>query len=578
VLLEAAFPITGRDIAAASVHKSPLFFGLEQTLARLFAMETREDLAAQPTQSPAPLAFAERRFGSNTFAIGPERTTDGSTFLAVNSHQPWEGPVAWYEAHVHSEAGWDAVGGLFPGSPVIIHGHNRDLGWAFTVNQADLVDVYELTVDPEDPDRYLFDGSWQVLETRVAVLRVKIVGRLVVPVRREVLWSVHGPVIRNDAGTFAVRYAGAGRVDIWEQLYRMNRAETFDTWLSAARLMALPTFNIGYADRVGNIYYLFNASLPLRDPDYDWSGILPGDTSDTLWEEYLPFDELPQVFNPPAGFIQNANNTPFQTTLGAANPDPEQYDATLGIETRMSNRALRALELFSADPALTWDAFVAYKFDVTYSSQSDLARYVATLVSSPDPEDPALAEAMSILRAWDLTAAVDSSGATLGILLLDDLSREISGFDVSETVGVALDRAVLLASLERVVDRLNAQFGRVDVPWGEVNRLQRGAIDLPLAGGPDLLHAIYGSPQKDGRLMATSGDSYVLLARWDASGTVTSVSIHQFGSATRDPASSHFADQAPLFARRELKPVWLDESEIRANLDRAYRPGQRDGQ
>jgi penicillin amidase/acyl-homoserine-lactone acylase len=119
-------------------------------------------------------------------------------------------------------------------------------------------------------------------------------------------------------------------------------------------------------------------------------------------------------------------------------------------------------------------------------------------------------------------------------------------------------------------------FGRLDVPWGEVNRLRRGSVDLPLGGAPDTLRAIYTRRDDDGRRRAVGGDSYVLLVEWDREGRVSSRSIHQYGSATADPRSPHYADQAPLFARYALKPVWLDEADIRAHLEREYRPGQAD--
>ncbi|MGD9316562.1 MAG: penicillin acylase family protein, partial [Anaerolineae bacterium] len=122
--LPGLFPVTGHDLVAGSVHKSPLFFGLDKTLAQLFEPE-RPQLASARADS----------LGSNSFSVSPGRSDDGQTYLAVNSHQPWEGPVTWYEAHLHSDEGWDASGGLFPGMPVVTHGHNRTLGWAFTVNK-----------------------------------------------------------------------------------------------------------------------------------------------------------------------------------------------------------------------------------------------------------------------------------------------------------------------------------------------------------------------------------------------------------------------------------------------------------
>jgi penicillin amidase/acyl-homoserine-lactone acylase len=118
---------------------------------------------------------------------------------------------------------------------------------------------------------------------------------------------------------------------------------------------------------------------------------------------------------------------------------------------------------------------------------------------------------------------------------------------------------------------------RVDVPWSDVNRLQRGDVDLGLGGGPDLLHAVYGRMIEGGKLVGRQGDSFVMLVTWDSEGNVHSRSIHQYGSATLDETSAHYADQAPLFARRQLKPVGLDEAEIRDHLEREYRPGEGTG-
>ncbi|NJN53738.1 MAG: hypothetical protein HC804_02640 [Anaerolineae bacterium] len=126
----------------------------------------------------------------------------------------------------------------------------------------------------------------------------------------------------------------------------------------------------------------------------------------------------------------------------------------------------------------------------------------------------------------------------------------------------------------QAVASLVEHFGRVDVPWQEVNRLVRGSVDVGMGGGPDIVHAVYGQLQEDGRLHGFVGDSYVMLVQWDADGRLTSQSIHQFGSATSHPESPHYADQAPLFANRQLKPVWLTEAEIRAHLEREYSPGE----
>jgi acyl-homoserine-lactone acylase len=549
--LAALYPARGKDVVAGFVHKLPLFFGLDKVLKEL----------AAPVRVPSPTAATP---GSNTFAVAPARSADGFTRLLVNSHQPWEGPVAWYEAHLKSGEGWDTVGGLFPGAPVVLHGHNRQLGWAHTVNRPDLIDVYRLETDPAQPYRYRFDGAWRELERRTARIPVKLLGPLSWTFEREVLWSVHGPVLQQPHGTYALRYAGMGGVAQVEAWYRMNRARTLEEWMDALRLQALPMFNCGYADARGNVAYVYNALLPERPAGPDWTADVPGTASDTLWQGYLPFDRLPRVVNPPSGFIMNSNGTPFETTTGEGNPRVA-LPASAGIETHQTNRGLRALELLGGDPHITRDEFDAYKFDVAYSERSAVAGRLRQLLAAPPPDDPGMREALDLLARWDLRADAANPAAALAVLALrpdDSNSRAPVGTDV------------LFTRLGDAADRLRRHFGRLDVAWGEVNRLRRGAADLPLGGAPDTLRAVYGRDSADGRLTGVAGDSYILLVEWDREGRVASRSVNPYGSAARDRGSLHYADQAPLFARQQLRPVWMDEPEIRAHLEREYRPGE----
>jgi penicillin amidase/acyl-homoserine-lactone acylase len=600
-VLPGLFPVTGKDIVAASVEKSPLFFGLDETIGHLFS--DNPEPVPTPTQvsnnwlfgmkvftggstenfvnpfsadslARIPEPATQMEYNSNEFAIGPSRTSDGQTYLDVNSHQPYEGPVAWYEAHVHSDEGWDMVGGTFPASPVIIHGHNRDLGWAFTVNHPDLVDVYRLTINPENVNQYKFDGEWKDLEVRQAKLVVKIIGNLKITVNRETLWSVYGPVVRGKQQTYAIRYGDIGTAGIWEQLYRMNKATNFKEWQDAMRLQQLPIFNAAYADKEGNIYYLYNGVIPVRNEKYDWSGYLPGDTSETLWTEYLPFDELPQVMNPPSGFIQNGNGTPFRTTLGAGNPDPNMYSPTLGIDMDISNRSLRMLELFGNDDSITPEEFVQYKFDMQYSKDSVVAKIVEILSNAKMPT-PETARAQEVIRNWDMSTDPENTGAALMVYTLNALDAKYpDSIQLSKMGQGNVSESMLVEAFTDAVNTLTTHFGRVDVKWGDVNRLMRGKVDLPIGGGPDILHATYGAMQEDGRLKITYGDSYVLMVIWDKNGKVHSQSVHQFGSATIRKDSLHYADQATLLANRELKPVWFSEADIRLNLEREYVPGE----
>ena len=561
-------PITGKDVVAGFVQKAPLFFGIDEVLRKLMAPERKREVSRKRVaEAPHSWFLPDAPIGSNTFAVGPDRSADGKTRIAVNSHQPWDGPVAWYEAHLRSEEGWDMVGGVFPGSPVVLHGHNRNLAWAHTVNRPDLIDVYVLDINPENRYQYKFDGEWRDLEVRKAPIRVKLLGPISWTFRREVLWSVHGPVIERPHGTYAIRYAGMGDIRQVEQWYRMNKARNLEEWRDAMRIRAIPSFNCGYADREGNIGYVYNALLPIRAEGYDWQQYLPGDTSDTLWSEFIPFEKMPRVFNPSSGFVQNCNSSPFRTTTGPDNPKEEDYSPTLGVETRMTNRSLRALELFGADESITEEEFYTYKYDMAYSKESKVAKLIEKLLEMEMPDDPVVKEAAEVLAKWDLRTNPENRNAAIGVLIASPvLVAEFRGEEPPD----------VMETFVSVAHELKKAYGRIDVEWQQVNRLRRGGVDLGLGGGPDILHAVYGGDLEDGTITGRAGDCYVLMVTFDG-GTVSSRSIHQYGSATLDETSPHYADQAKLFVKREMKPVWLDEADIRANLESEYRPGEEIG-
>ena len=550
------YPVRGDDVVRGFVHKTPLFFGIDKVLTDLFDQERDQEDTAE----------TEDVKGSNAFAVAPSRTANGETFLVINSHQPWTGPVAWYEVHLRSDEGWDMVGGVFPGAPVILHGHNRDLGWAHTVNSPDLIDVYRLTIDPDDEDRYLFDGDWKTLEKRTADINVKLWGSIRWTFEREVLHSVHGPVVRRPHGTYALRFASYGEVSHLEQWYRMNKASNWIEWHSAMSQNAIPMFNTVYADADGNIFYVYNARLPERAEGFDYSGELPGDTSKTLWTDTLPYDELPRVLNPASGFVQNANSSPFQTTIRDDNPSENDFSSTYGLETRMTNRSLRAHELLGSDESITFDELVGYKFDNRYSNNSKMARLVRRVLELRPTGDASLDEALEVVANWDLDTGVDSHKAALAVLALGRFIE--SGDNDNEPA-----EEELLAAFTEAAEILRRHHGSVSVPWGEVNRLRHGEVDLPIGGAPDVLRAVYGELQEDGRLKSVAGDSYILVVAWDAEGNVRSQSIHQFGSATQDESSPHFADQAEIFVEPGLKPVLMEEEVLR-ELECQYRPGE----
>jgi penicillin amidase/acyl-homoserine-lactone acylase len=577
-------PTTGKDIVMGFMIKSPMFFGLDGEARRLLEgnprevskkgevarageVSGREDLAALPYDSlRGPRLFTgDQEIGSNTIAIAPSRTPDGKTHLAINSHQPYAGPVAWYEVKMHSEEGLDIIGGVFPGTPVILHGHNPNLGWAHTVNSPDLVDIYVLEVNPDNKNQYKFDGEWVDFEVSEFTVQFPLWGSIKIPVKREALYSKHGPAVRVGDKVYAVRYAGYGDIGQVEQWYRMNKATNKEEFVAAMELQQLASFNTGYADKEGNIAYFYNAKFPKRAEGYDWEKYLPGDTSETLWTEYLPFSAVPQVHNPEAGYVYNCNGTPFQATARAEDLKPEDFSPTLGIEMDQKNRGHRAFEQLDADNSITQEEFYAYKYDITYSADSDAMKLAAMLLDLDAEGDPLILEAQELIRGWDRVCSADSTATAIVVLTLEPVVRGQVGKEPED----------LKKQLKLSAERLMKHYGTLAVPWHKVNRLVRGDKNVPLEGGPDILHAVYGQwNDEKGILEAQGGDCYIVMVSWNPDGTFDSRSIHQFGSATLDETSPHYADQVERFANKDPKPVRFDRAELEKHLTARYRPGQ----
>ncbi len=550
-------PMTGQDVAAGFVFRTPFFYGLDHVIGKIMAPAPKASQVAMTLAQSLPI-------GSNGMAVAASKSADGATRLLVNSHQPYVGQVAWYEAVLDSGEGWHVAGGFFPGSPFMLHGHNAHLGWANTVNGPNLSTVYRLEVNPADPDQYRMDGQWKKFEKGDAAIRVKIFGPLIWTVHRPLLWSDQGPVFKTDHGVFAVRYAGMGEARQPLQYYRLNKAANRDEWLAAMRLQALPSINYIYADEQGNIGYVYNGQFPIRAEGRDWTDVQPGDRSDLIWHGYLPFERVPQIWNPKSGYVFNSNNTPFQATGEQDALRPADFSPTMGIQVDMTNRAYRAQETFGADPAITAEAFRAYKFDIAYSASSDFARQIAEVAKVDPGTDTDLAAAQALLKGWDRRTNVSNRAAALAVLTGTEAAHSDSHPDVPP-----------IDALRHAIKNLKTHFGRIDPEWGQVNRIRRGTLDLPIDGGPDTYRAVYGLPQADGTLTAAAGDTFIMFVTWDKAGTLSSDSIHQFGSATLDSHSPHYADQTPLFVAMKTKPVLFNQSQLAGSVEADYSPGNR---
>ena len=572
------FPITEKDVVAGYMLRHLLFYGFDASITELFEPQRQRPVSRGPADADIqarPMAegvtIGNLPVGSNAIAVSAPFTIDGATRLAINSHQPTTGPVAWYEAHIQSKEGLNVMGGLFPSSATIGVGFTENLAWGATVNKPDLVDIYVLDMDPNDPMRYKLDGEWKTLEAKDIEIEVKLFGFLPWTVTEVGLKSEHGPVIQNDHGTYAVRYAGMSEVRQLEQWLAMSKAQNFEQWRDAMRLQAFASFNFVYADREGNTMFVHNSLTPKRLPSYDWAQYLPGDDSRLIWQDYMAFDDLPQVINPASGYIHSANQTPFRVSAEADNPNKDDYAIEDGFPTRMTNRADRGLELLAELESISEQQFFDIKHDKKYSVNSRAYAYLqqaasADLGAIQGDNLQNYQDAQTLITNWDLSTDIENRGAALSACVL-------GGEWLSEQRGSDAPKA--LDELVRCTDLLMSTSGRIDPIWGDVNRHVRGDLNIPVAGGPDTLRAIYGmGMEKDGYLTNVAGDGLYYQVSWDAQGDLKVRGVHQYGAATIDENSPHYADQAEDYANEILHDPLFDDARRQSKIERRYRPGE----
>ena len=554
------FPLTGEDIIAGWMYQIPYLYGIENVLGKLFEKNKPNFSSNYNSQKKDLDPLNIDLIGSNVIAVAPKKSDDGYTRLLLNTHQPWTGPTAWYEAQIHSEDGLNMTGGLFPGSPFVNHGHNENIGWSFTSNNPDLIDVYELQINPLNENQYLYDGEWKDLIVRKIKLKVKILGPLKWTFNRDIYKSIHGPVLKQPHGTYAIRYSGINDMRTLEQFYKMNKSKNMEEFKNAMKMQALPMYNTGYADKKGNIFYVYNALIPKRIKGYNWNGVLPGNTSKTLWTEYIKFQDLPQTTNPSSGYFQNCNANPYLATGFPQEITSNGITNDAGIETHQTNRSLRAIKLYGGDSKISRTDFYNYKFDNQYEKNSVMAYAIDSFVEDFESDDLELLAAIDLLKNWNLRTDFDNRVAALAILTFP------LEFDISK---YKHDVDKITKNLKESILKLKSSFGRFDVPLGEVQRLIRGDVSYPLDGGPGNMRAIY-SKWEDGKMVAKVGDCYVQIVEWSPEGKVSAQSIHQFGSSTNDQNSKFFKNQSKLFSEKKMKQVWSTIEDIKNNLYSSY--------
>jgi acyl-homoserine-lactone acylase len=532
--------------------------------------------------------------GSNAFALAGSRTTTGQPILLGNPHLQWSS--LYWEAHVRVPGKIDFYGSTLVGIPVLRAGFNDRLGFVTTNNAPDLDDVFALKVDPEHADHYLFDGRSMPLSRRDVTIQVRAPDGSMRAEPRT-FWSSHvGPIVyRTRDRVFAVKSTRLEAFEYFEGFYVLSRTRNLRDWMHELRRNYVPTSNFTYADADGNIQYLWNARVPVRDATRDYRLDVDASGPAELWRRFHSIDDFPRMLNPRGGYVQNANNPPRFVSL--RDPiDMSRYPR----EFERGPLALRpqlALDLLESRPTYSVQDVIDLKFSTRMLLAERVKRdVIAAVRAAADAPEEARAGA-DLLEAWDDHASAESRGTVVFQRFWDLYSGAVrSPFatpwqesDPAKTPAGISDRAAAVTHLAAAVRWAREQYGSEGVAWGEVNRFRAGALDLPGDGATGtygtyrvITFAAPGGTNDAGarRLRVAGhvpgrdapvgfGDGWVLLVDFSRPGLAWSVLA--YGQTTK-PDSPHSSDQLQMFAEHRLRRAWYSEADIKANLSREYRP------
>ena len=520
-----------------------------------------------PGLTPLPVEEAANR-GSNGWVISPKRTRDGHALLFINPHLPFFGPGQVYEGHVMSDEGWNFTGYTRFGFPLPYVGHNATAGWVSTDNDADVADTYvEQFDDPADPLSYRYGtGRRRAIEWNDSI-RVKTATGMqtrVLVFRK----THHGPIVAiADGKPVALKMARFGSDGWLAEWYAMTRARNLAQFKAAMRPTNMLFGNAMFADAEGNTFYVYNGAIPRRDPAFDWSKPVDGSDPRTEWKGIHSFDELPQLTNPESGWMQNCNGTPFRLT-DVGNPDRAGFPTYMATEPD-TYRAAQSRKFLASQNRWTFEDLERAAFDTrSFVADSALGPMIAAARAAPN-RTPRVDQALGLLAAWDGRSTIDLAAPLI--------------FEKWVAAGRGDGPA---ASLDWALGRIDQQYGRWDVPYGEATRLQR--VDDVADALPDDARPSVAVPGVNGMLGGVftfyAGDVAGRHRRYGSEGG-TYISVVEFGPKVRartihvlgasgDPSSPHYFDQAPMYARGEFKPGWFTLAEIKAHAERVYHPGE----
>lgn len=542
----------------------------------------------QPLVSAPVSAYPEVANASNGFAIAGSRTKSGNAILLINPH------TSFYfrgEMQVVSEEGLNAYGATTWGQFFIYQGFNEHTGWMHTSTYADFMDEFVENVAKHDGQLvYHYGDEMRAVQSYDVTLKYKDsdgTGERSFTLYR----THHGPITHELDGAWVATRINWDPVNALSQSYVRTKQRDYDEFREMMRMRSNSSNNTVFADSSGNIAYFHGNFMPRRDPAFDYSMPVDGSDPATDWQGLHTVDEMIVVHNTPNGWIQNTNATPY-TSAAEHSPRREDFPAYMAPDSE-NFRGIHAVRVLTDAEDLTIDSLIELTHDPYLPGFEKLIPGLIDAYDNADSPDPALAEPIEILRAWDFATAGDSVAMTLAHFYADTYRKQgvsPSGMSRMERIdyfGTGSPPEERLEVFSATISMLEADFGSWGMQWGEVNRFQRlsGSIDLEFddkqpsisvdMGNSDWgALADFGSRRVNGtkKLYGLNGNSFAAVVEFGDKLQAKSILV---GGQSNDPASAHFTDQVPLYTRHEWKEVAFYKEDVEKRANERYSPGAR---
>ena len=565
----------GGDIERVSTKKIAAFYDD----ASLAANEAEDEFTRLALDEPG---------GSNGIALSGKMTESGNAMLLINPHTSF---FFRGEVHMVSEEGLNAYGAVTWGQFFVYQGFNEKTGWMHTSTYTDVIDDFvEDVIKTEDGLKYKYGKEIRPVKEIPVILKYKDGDELKerkFPIYR----THHGPITQKIDGRWVATSLMWEPIKALSQSYIRTKLNGNKEFREMMNMRTNSSNNTVYVDADGNIAYYHGNFIPVRDTTFDYTKPVDGSNPATDWQGLHSVDEAITVTNPPNGWIQNCNSTPF-SCAGEFSPKAADYPRYMSIN-RENFRAVHAIRLLKKAKDLTLNKLIDLAYDPSLPAFEVLIPGLVDAYDQSTKKDSLLTEPIKVLRDWNYTVSKSSVAMSLahyyGTIYKKEGASHSKMSDMERVTyfGTKSPMAERLEMLRKAIEKLNADFGTWNTPWGDINRYQRltGDIDLQfdddapsiavgMASGRWGALAAFGSRTKQitKKIYGTRGNSFVAVVEFGAKVKAKTLLA---GGQSGDPKSPHFADQAQRYADKQFKPVAYYREDVEKRAEAIYHPGER---